>query len=124
MIDDDSDLADAIVFLESSKNIVIDFVGDAIDLDGDGQCWPDVKHLAHRRSARADKSQIQMTWCRKNDGSPSPAHVNQSLPFVVVFNAAHVEGKYIKEDLFGKHLDCKLAYVEMMSGPYEAMQTI
>jgi hypothetical protein len=48
----------------------------------------------------------------------------QGLPSVVVVSAAHVEGKYLEEDLFGKHLDCKLVYVATISGPYEAMQPI
>jgi len=41
----------------------------------------------------------------------------QSLPFENEVKPTYVEGKYFKEDLFGKHLDCNLAYVAMISGP-------
>jgi hypothetical protein len=119
----DKDFKNAIMFLESGKDIVIDFVRLAIHSHGDGQCRPDVEHLARRRCTFADNSQVQATWRCKYDGSPPRAYVYESLPFVVVANTAHVEGEYFKEDLFGKHLDCKLAYyVTMISDPCEVVQ--
>jgi hypothetical protein len=57
------DLADAIMFLESGEDIVVDGIGAAIYPYVDGQCWPNIQHLPHRRSTGADKLEIQATWC-------------------------------------------------------------
>jgi len=46
----------------------------------DGQGWPNAQHLPHRSSARADNSEIEAAWRRKDDISPSPAHVHQRIP--------------------------------------------
>src|SRR6266581_9162330 len=119
----DVDLTDAIMFLESGKGIVVDFVDIATHRYDDRQCWPDIQHLSRRRSTCAEKLEVQAAWCCKHDGSPPPAHVYKGLPFTVV-KPAHVEGKYFKEDLFRKHLDCNLAYVAMINSPCGAEQKI
>jgi hypothetical protein len=43
--------------------------------------------------------------------------VYQSLP--IAERRQHVDEKYLKEDLFGKHLDCNFAYAGMISDPAE-----
>jgi hypothetical protein len=59
-----------------------------------GKCWQDPQHLLHRRSTRADKTQVQTTKSRKYNGPPPPAHVYQDLPFVFEVNfAAQVKNR-------------------------------
>jgi len=42
---------------------------------------------------------------------------DKSTKVFMVVISVHVEGKYFKEDLFGKYLDCNLAYIAMISNP-------
>jgi hypothetical protein len=94
------DLADAVMFLKSGRDIVVDDTGHARYPYVDRQCWPNIQHLPHRRFTGAYKLEVQATWCCKHDGSPPPAHVHLTLPFFIVVIFAHVEGKYLEENLF------------------------
>jgi len=92
---------DAIILLEGGNKIIVDLK----HLYNDGQCWPDIQHLPHWLCTCVCKSQVEATWRRKYDTTPTSAHMYQSLPFIVVV-VVHTKVEYSKEDLVWKRVNC------------------
>ena len=79
----------------------------------DWQGWPDICEL-HACPRAADESQVAKVWRSKNDGSPTPAHVDQSIPGVpgrmpwtVISQSIEIE--YLKENIVRKYVDLHAA---------------